>query len=91
MTVLAGNFAPEVVLKASFLISKQTALFFPIYIAGDDPRGRPRGPWPPPSDQGALDHGKSALTFGAKHVKVPQVEGKVPPIWGQKRKVSSIW
>ena len=28
--VLAGNFAPEVVLKASFLISKQTALFFPI-------------------------------------------------------------
>ena len=52
--------------------------------AGADPRGRPRGPWPPPSDQGALDHVKSALNFGAKHIKVPQVEGKVLSIWGQK-------
>ncbi len=45
---------------------------------GADPRGRPRGPWPPPSDQDALDHVKSALNFGAKHVEVPQVEVKVP-------------
>ncbi len=50
---------------------------------GADPRGRPRGPWPPPSDQGALDHVKNALNFGEKHVKVPQVEGKVLSIWGQ--------
>ncbi len=54
------------------------------WFSGADPRGRPRGPWPPPSDQGALDHVKSALKFGAKHVKVPQVEGKVLSIWGQK-------
>ncbi len=52
--------------------------------AGADPRGRPRGPWPPPSDHGALDHVKSALNFGAKHVKVPLVEGKVLSIWGAK-------
>ncbi len=45
----------------------------PCIVGGDalftetDPRGRPKGPWPPPSDQGAITHVKVSSDWGQKY------------------------